>query len=122
MAESTSRLSLDEVRASVNRIRNEGERLVGRIRHDALALVDAGRHRDVRKLQKELRERAEEAAKDIRTQRTRLVGVVEELLARLADIITSTLKVVRQDELAAIGRRLAEIERRLEKLTKHKAA
>ena len=122
MAESTSRLSLDEVRASVNRIRNEGERLVGRIRHDALALVDAGRHRDVRKLQKELRERAEEAAKDIRTQRTRLVGVVEELLARLADIITSTLKVVRQEELAAIGRRLAEIERRLEKLTKHKAA
>jgi hypothetical protein len=122
MAESTSRLSLDEVRASVNMIRNEGERLVGRIRHDALALVDAGRKRDVRKLQAELRERAEEAVKDIRKQRTRLVGVVEELLARLADIITSTLKVVRQDELAAIGRRLVEIERRLEKLTKHKAA
>jgi hypothetical protein len=115
-------LSLDEVRASVNMIRNEGERLVGRIRHDALALVDAGRKRDVRKLQAELRDRAEEAVKDIRKQRTRLVGVVEELLARLADIITSTLKVVRQDELAAIGRRLAEIERRLEKLTKHKAA
>ena len=49
MADNPSRLSVPDVRAAIKRVQTEGERLVGRLRHDTEALV-ARSHRQVSEL------------------------------------------------------------------------
>ena len=68
MAESKARLSLKDVRASVKRMQTEGERLVTRLRRDARAFATRSRREtvsnllsDARRLQVDLRKRAEKA-------------------------------------------------------------
>ena len=83
MADAKARLSLKELRASVKRMQNEGEKLVSRIRKDVRNLAARSRKEtvstllsDARKLQGDLRKRAEQAVKDIEARRARIMDVI----------------------------------------------
>ena len=102
MAQTTaSRLPLfEDVRQSVKRMQEEGERLVGRIRHDARSFFVAQRNgratvtsalTDVSKLRAICRQRAEQALKEIGSRRERVVATVEEQLARLTELTVKRL-------------------------------
>jgi polyhydroxyalkanoate synthesis regulator phasin len=129
MAEAKSRLALKEVRASVKRMQTEGERLMNRIRHDAQALAQRGRKQtlngfltDARKLQDDLRKRAERTLKDLDERRAGIVASLDEQVTRLAEAVVKRLNVARQDDLAELRRRVDELERRLNGLSKERAA
>ncbi len=70
---SSARLpSLEDVRASVKRMRDEGERLVGRLQRDARTLVQKGTRpvvnealADARRLRADVRKRAQQALRTI---------------------------------------------------------
>jgi hypothetical protein len=113
-----SRLTLDEVRASVRRMQAEGERLVGRIREDARTLVERP---NVRRLREDVRQRAEQALKELRERRSRLAGAGEEVLRRAAALVVRALQVPTAEQLAEVNRRLAEIERRLDEISSRAA-
>jgi replicative DNA helicase len=113
-----SRLTLDEVRASVRRMQAEGERLVGRIREDARTLVERP---NVRRLREDVRQRAEQALKELREQRSRLAGAAEQALSRAAALVVRALRVPTVEQLAEVNRRLAEIERRLDEISSRAA-
>lgn len=118
MAKSNSLISLDEVRSSLKRMQAEGERIVGRARE----FVERGSRTDVQKLREDLRQRADQALKQLQEQRTRLTGRVEDVVARLTELVLSALRVVRADQLAEINRRLTAIERQLDEISKSKTA
>lgn len=113
-------LTLDEVRASVKRVQAEGEKFVGQLREDARALIDRASRPDLAAIRSQLQERAEDVLKQIQSRRTQLTGRVEELLTRLTEIVVGALKVVRQEQLDELTRRLARLERKLDELGKEK--
>ncbi len=113
-------LTLDEVRASVKRVQAEGEKFVGQLREDARALIDRASRPDLAAIRSQLQDRAEDVLKQIQARRTQLTGRVEELLTRLTEIVVGALKVVRQEQLDELVRRLTRLERKLEELGKDK--
>ena len=113
-------LTLDEVRASVKRVQAEGEKFVGQLREDARALIDRASRPDLAAIRSQLQDRAEDVLKQIQARRTQLTGRVEELLTRLTEIVVGALKVVRQEQLDELVRRLTRLERKLEELGKEK--
>ncbi len=114
-----ARLSLEDVRASVQRIQAEGERLVGRIRQDARTLVS----QSPRSLD-DVRKRATEAVRDLDAQRAKIRALVVDRLTELADRVVKVTRVASADQVSDLDRRVAELERRLESLSKnqHQAA
>ena len=120
MAE-TNRISLDDVRASVQRIRDEGEKLVDRIRTDARELIANAPKvvsiDETRKRLDEARQRAEDAVKvvrDLRGRRDEIVG----------DVITRAIKALglaKADQVTQLETRLGELERRVETLAKRES-
>ena len=128
-------LSLDEVRASVRRLRRRGKRLVGQLRHDARRLVErSGRMVersskpvvdqvlalvDVGKLRADVQGRAERAVKDLEARRVRLLRALQGQLERLTDPVVQELKAATR-QVEELKRRLAQVERRLETLAKEK--
>src|SRR5438309_11415201 len=85
MAESKARITLKDVRASVKRMQTEGEKLVTRLRRDARAFAMRSRREtvssllsDARRLQTDLRKRAEKAIEELDAQRARLLAALEE--------------------------------------------
>src|SRR5438034_146724 len=83
MAESKARITLKDVRASVKRMQTEGEKLVTRLQRDARAFATRSRREtvssllsDARRLQADLRKRAERAIEEIDTQRTRILATL----------------------------------------------
>lgn len=119
MAESiATRLSLDEVRASVKRMQVEGERIVGRIREDAGALVRA---RPLDTLA-DVRRRAAEAVREIEARRTQIRSTVLAQLTAIADDLLTRVGVAKVEKVDDLARRVAELERRLGELSKDKAA
>ena len=97
MADTVAGISIQDVRASVRRMQDEGERLVGRLRKEARAIVTRPRVSevvaDVRKLRTNARERAEQvlqqvrnstSAATLREQASRLVAI-EQRLSELAN-------------------------------------
>jgi hypothetical protein len=135
MAQSTaSRLSLDEVRASVKRMQTQGEKLVGRFGKDARAFVARAQVVSL----EDARKRATKVVREIDDQRTRLgkmlIEQVEALLAQarkavgiagLAELAALAKRVSHVEhhqadpkEIARLHERLAELERRVERLTK----
>jgi len=129
MEETQARLfSLDDVRASVRRLRRRGKRLVGQLRHDARQLVErSGRPVvdqvlalvDVRKLRADVQERAEQAVKDLDARRVRLMAAFQTHLERLTEPVVNELRVAAR-QVEQLKRRIGEVERRLETLTKEK--
>jgi hypothetical protein len=124
----TSRLPLfEDVRQSVKRMQAEGERLVGRIRHDARTFFTAQRNgrgpvtsalTDVSKLRADVRRRAERALKEIGSRRERVLATVEEQLARLTELTVKRLRLATHEELEGAVKRISDLERRLETLAK----
>jgi hypothetical protein len=132
MAQNTAtRLPLfEDVRQSVKRMQEEGERLVGRIRHDARTFFVGRNGRptvvsalpDVRKLRADVRQRAERALKEIGSRRERVVATVEEQLARLTELTVKRLQLATHQELEGAVRRISDLERRIETLSKQQKA
>jgi ubiquinone biosynthesis protein UbiJ len=119
MAESiTARLSLDDVRASVKRARKEGERFVNRLRKDTRELLK----KSPRELVADARKRVEGLAKDLDEQRATLVKNATTQLTRLADELRKRVGAASAHDVDALTRRVAELERRLEHLTKKSVA
>jgi hypothetical protein len=133
MAQTTaSRLPLfEDVRQSVKRMQAEGERLVGRLRHDARNLFVGERNgratvtsalTDVRKLRADVRKRAEQALKEIGSRRERVVATVEDQLARLTELTVKRLRLATHEELEGAVKRISDLERRIETLVKQQKA
>ncbi len=103
MADSISTgISLEEVRASVQRIRDQSEKLVDRLRTDAKDLI--ARAPKVRSLE-DARKQAEAAVKEIRSRRTQLVTEVVEATIKAFGLATA-------DRVAQLEARVADLERR----------
>ncbi|MGH7894816.1 MAG: hypothetical protein ACREQL_09115 [Candidatus Binatia bacterium] len=68
MAKTTPRKPLAKVRASVRRVRSEGEHMVNRLRRDAQTLIARSRTevlKDVRAVRKDLQHRADHAVREL---------------------------------------------------------
>jgi hypothetical protein len=129
MADARARISFADVRASVKRMQSEGERLVTRLRRDAQSLANRTRREtvssllsDARKLRTDIRDRAEKAIKDLDSQRERILSTLEEQGTRLVERVVKGLNLVSAQDLAALNKRLGDIERRLHDLAKERAA
>jgi ElaB/YqjD/DUF883 family membrane-anchored ribosome-binding protein len=118
----TTRISLDDVRASVQRIRDRGEKLVDRIRTDAKDLlanapnvvsIEEAR-KEARKRLDEARQRAEEAVKVVRDLRGRRDEIVTDFLARAI----KALGLAKAEQVTKLEARLADLERRIEAVAK----
>lgn len=118
----TDKLTLDEVRASVRRIRDQGEKLVDRIRSDAKDLIAAAPKvvsiDEARKRLDDARKRAEEAVRVVRDLRARRAEIVGDLVTRAIEL----LGLAKAEQVATLEARLAELERRLEAVAKREAA
>ena len=121
-------LSLDDVRASVRRLRRRGKRLVGQLRHDARQLVErSGRPVvdqvlslvDIGKLRVDVEERAERAVKDLNARRVRLLATLQGQLERLTEPVVKELRTASR-QVEELKRRVGQVERRLETLAKDK--
>lgn len=115
MAENlAARLSLDDVRASMKRVQSEGRKLVTRFRKDATALVN----RRPLELVDDARKRATKAVHDLDAQRRRVRGFVAEGLTAIADRAVTGVGLARAQDVAELKRRLSDLERRIERVTK----
>src|SRR4029450_8156111 len=123
MAESlTARLSLDEVRASVKRVRTEGRKLVTRLRKDATALVNR-RPLDVLA---DARKGATKAVQELDAQRhrgrtrgsggPRFGSLVLEVLASVTDEAVARAGLAKAQDVSELKRRVHDLERRIERV------
>jgi len=125
MAQAKAGLGLEDVTASVKRMRVEGERLVSRLRREAGALTGRSRREalsallgDARKVQEELRKRATRAVQDIEKRRDRILAKIEEQVIRTAELLIKRLRVATLDDIGTLRARIADLERRLDTLAK----
>src|SRR5262249_57020231 len=119
MADSlVARLSLDDVRASVKRAQTEGRKFVTRLRKDATAMVNR-RPLDVLS---DARKRANKAVEQLDVQQRRLRTLVLDRLTSLAGQAASPVGLASAQDVADRKRGLGDIERRLERVSKHQAA
>jgi len=120
MADNASRLSLTTVRAAVDHVQTEGERLLTRLRRDTEALL-ARRRRQVvaevlgttRRVEADIRQRAERALRDLDGRRAQLLATLEKQAGGLVETLIKRLNVASQEEIADIEKRLAGVERRV---------
>ncbi len=77
---------------------------------------------DARKLQTDLRKRAEKALEELEARRARILATLEESVSAAVETVVKTLNVATQNELADLRKRVTELERRLDALSKERAA
>jgi hypothetical protein len=109
-----ARLSLDDVRASVKRVQTEGRKFVTRLRKDATAIAS----RSPLDVFEDARKRAAKAARQLDAERTRIGSLVVERLSGLADRAVARAGLARAQEMADLKRRVSNLERRIERVTK----
>jgi ElaB/YqjD/DUF883 family membrane-anchored ribosome-binding protein len=118
----TTRISLDDVRKSVQRIRDRGEKLVDRIRTDAKDLLANAPNvvsiEEARKRLDEARQRAEEAVKVVRDLRGRRDEIVTDFIARAI----KALGLAKAEQVTKLEARLSDLERRIEAVAKREIA
>src|SRR3989441_11373941 len=129
MVETQARLlSLDDVRASVRRLRRRGKRLVGQLRHDARQLVERSGGPvvdqvlslvDIGKLRVDVEERAERAVKDLNARRVRLLATLQGQLERLTEPVVKELRTASR-QIEGLKRRAGQVERRPQTLAQDK--
>jgi hypothetical protein len=116
----TNRLSLDDVRASVQRIRDRGEKLVDRLRTDAKDLIanapKVASLEEARKRLDDARKRAEDAVKVVQDLRSRRDEIVTDFVSRAI----SALGLAKAEQVTQLETRLAELERRIETVAKRR--
>jgi hypothetical protein len=103
-------------RTSAARLRKEGLRLAARIDKDVRALSKRTRAdftADVRKLESTLRGRASDAIRDIEQRSARMVTVVEKQARKAAHDVLKRLHGATENEVAALARRVRELEARV---------
>ena len=108
--------SVAGLRASAVRLRKEGERFAKRIDRDVRALTKRTRAElttDVRKLQSTLRGRANDAIRDIEKRSAGIVGGVEKQVVKTAEDVLKRLHGATQSDVAALMRRVQELEARV---------
>jgi hypothetical protein len=132
---STARLTLEDVRASVRRLQTEGERFVGRVRDESVklakraprpelpaAIVDARKRaeatvrREAERLLDVVRTRTAPLARELRARRERLVATAEERGRALAERAVKALDLVNMLDLAEVDR-VDELSREVTGLT-----
>ena len=123
MAENnTNRISLEDVRASVQRIRDRGEKLVDRLRSDAKDLIanapKVASLEEARKRLDDARKRAEDAVKAVQDLRSRRDEIVTDLVSRTINL----LGLAKAEHVTRLEARLSELERRIEAVAKTGAA
>ncbi len=120
---------LEDIRASVRRLRQQVGQLLGQLGRDARRSIERSAGSlvdrvlvlvDVRKLRAGVHKRAELAVREVAARRVRAVTVLQGQLERLADPVVKELKAA-TDELEGLKQRIAEIERRLEAFARDKA-
>jgi hypothetical protein len=123
MAEgTTNRITLDDVRASVQRIRDRGEQLVDRLRADAKDLIanapKAASLDEARKRLDDARKRAEDAVKAVQDLRSRRDEIVTDLVGRTI----AALGLAKSEQLRRLEARVADLERRIDAVAKTEVA
>ncbi len=118
----TNRISLEDVRASVQRIRDRGEKLVDRLRSDAKELIanapKAASLDEARKRLDDARKRAEEAVKTVQELRSRRDEIVTDLVTRTI----AALGLAKAEQIARLEARVTDLERRLDAAAKTEVA
>jgi ubiquinone biosynthesis protein UbiJ len=115
MAESlAARLSLDEVRASVKRMQAEGRKLATRLRKDATTFVN----RPPLDVLADARKRATKAVQELDAQRQRVGTLVIDRLTSLTDEAVARVGLARAQDVSELKRRVHDLERRIERVTK----
>jgi len=108
-----------DVRASVKRMRREGERLVERIQRDVRSLATRGRSQvlgDTRKLRQDFQSRAKRAFRDLETARGRMVATFEKRVTVLVQTVVKQLHAATKEQLATLEQRVVGLEKRAEDL------
>jgi cell division septum initiation protein DivIVA len=113
-------VSLDDIRASVKRFQQEGGRFVDRIRQDASDIV-SGR-RKASSILESLQQARTQALEDIEARRERVWTLVNERLVALADSLRRGIGAANGKDVDYLGRRIADLEAKVEKLAKDQAA
>lgn len=118
----TNRISLEDVRASVQRIRDRGEKLVDRLRSDAKELIanapKVASLDEARKRLDDARKRAEEAVKAVQDLRSRRDEIVTDLVTRTI----AAFGLAKAEQVTRLETRVAELERRLDAAAKTEVA
>jgi polyhydroxyalkanoate synthesis regulator phasin len=109
-----ARLSLDDVRASMKRVQTEGRKLVTQLRKDASALAK----RRPLDLVDDARKRASKTVRDLQARSERLQALVVDSLSGLAEQAVSRAGLARAKEVSDLKRRVHELERRIDRVTK----
>jgi class 3 adenylate cyclase len=109
-----------DVRSTLARARREGERLAARIGRDVRALMprdSAALSADMVAFQRAMRRRAEEALQEIEAGGALVISVV----GKASTLVLGRLSGPSQDEVEALGRRVALLEKRLAALERRRA-
>ena len=105
MSDSSPRLSVKEVWASVGRLQSAGERWVSGLWGDGAGL-----------LPRQPLERAERALRDLEAQRRQILATLEGQASRLLATVAKRLNAASRDELVTLTRRITTLEQRLDDL------
>ena len=111
-----------DVRSVITLARREGERLA-EIGRDVQALVfktPSEIAADVRKLERDVRTRADAAVKGLETGSASVVGFLERQLARVSSVVLHQFAAASQDEIDSLSRRVALLEKRLGNLERRR--
>jgi polyhydroxyalkanoate synthesis regulator phasin len=77
---------------------------------------------DARRLQTDLRKRAEKAIQDLEKRRARVLATFEEQATRVVESVVKRLNVATHAEIVELRGRIADLERRIESVAKERAA
>ena len=105
-----------DVRSVITLARREGERLAGRLTRDVQALVlkrPVELAADVLKIERGVRTRADAAVKGLGASGALVIGAVERQLASVSTAVFRRLSPLPPEEIAALARRVAQLEKRL---------
>ena len=105
-----------DVRQVVSLARREGERLAGRLTRDVQALVfksPADIAADVRRLERDVRTRADAAVKQLEARRAIVFGAVEQQVTRAARLVFGRHAPAARPDVDELARRVAVLEKRL---------
>jgi hypothetical protein len=111
-----------DVRSVIVVARREGERLAGRLARDVQALVfrPVELVPDVRKLERDVRTRADAAVRDLEERGAVVFGAVERQLSRASTAVLRRFSAATQGEIDELDRRVATLEKRLGSLERRR--
>ena len=104
-----------DMRSVITLARREGERLAG-FGRDVQALVFKGPGEiaaDVRKLERDVRTRADAAVKGLEAGGALVIGAVERQLTKASNVVLKQFAAASRTEVEALARRVAVLEKRL---------